>query len=324
MAKNALAVTESGIWETIAGCNAPPPAYDAKMMAVASASVGIEVHAQRKGGLIGALKSEIIELVTGGLAAKTVDDWYEYWARNRFLAFARANASLSSAIDAAFESVEERRQVVERGNAACVSRIAKRLAHLSEDIDAAEDRMRKTCDIIAGLDMSPDPKLRGVDSDCATRLAMTITWYGITINSLAVAAEQDSVPSFLVDFAVSLAKACSTVALRTAHSAADLRSMNPSALVILNASIHPADDGFGYVGEVNELNIETCCETKEEMWSLIVKTVGGYFRAEKARDGLRETLSKFQVNETSEQLLVPLYVRDEGKPRFVDILKVSL
>lgn len=324
MVKKALAVTESGIWETIAGCNAPPPPYDSKMMAVASASVGIEVHAQRKGGLISALQSEIVELVTGGLFAKTKDDWYAYWTRDRIVAFERANALLSSAIDSAFESADERRQVIERGNAACISKITTRLGHLVGDIDKAEDRIREACDIIDGCDMLPDPKLRGVDSDCAVRLSMTITWYGIAINSLTVAADRDDVPAFLVEMFTRLVKGGSMLALRTAQYAADLRSLAPSALLVLNAFIQPADDGYGFVGAVEELNIETCGETQEEMRSLLVKTVSGYFRAEKARDGLRETLSMFRVEGASDHLLVSLYVREEGESRFADIFKVSL
>lgn len=262
----------------------------------------------------------MLRLIHDSLRSVRASDWVEYWVEH-WAMFERLNQAFLTLIEYAYDDASQR--VIEQGNDLCRSRITKKLPQLEQQIRESETKILDACQTALEFRALQDPKLRAVDTECASRFMISTSWFNIAINSLHGACELPQLPelaSFLVEFLRQVADA----ALRATRAATELRAASAAEHVMLSATIKPAEDGYGYVGAVPQLEIETCAETRDEMKDLLADLVRGYFEAEKKRGTLSDTLSGLDIPGHPRKLLVSLYVHDGNETMLTDVVPLAL
>lgn len=266
------------------------------------------------------------KLIEEGLTVGSADEWFQFWMDHweKFDSLYRARCVLYRD---AFATEDELTRVIERSSALCGTAIAERWPPLSGEIQSASEAARNACEMSATFKPLSSKDLRIIDLECAQILGSSLSWFVIALSSLRSLSSTGAHSwndSRMADLLFHLVKETASAATRMASAGAALRNVDPENLIVVEATISAADDGFGYVATLSPLHLETCGETAEEMRYLVREAVRGYFRAEKKNGTLSEALEELEISGEAEHVAVSLYVREGDVTALSDVLILSL
>jgi hypothetical protein len=291
-------------------------------MSFAAGSVHLEDTSNQA---LNAIKIELRNIVREGIDTATGSEtWFAYWTAGRIRAFTRYMKALVSLIEATYGTDHERDEALERGNRACRETIAQTHPSIAASIDESDAQVLRACQIVENFQPLQDLKRRTLDNECARGLDAYLCWYGIAMNSLVCACQEHPTEDGLIEFLHTLVSNASSSALASAQAAAAIRSVPPDEQVVLNARIEAASDGFGFVGAIQELDLETCAETHAETHELLRQLVTGYLAAERSRGDLAGALADLGVTGAPSRILVSMYVQDGGAALLPDVIDLPL
>lgn len=262
-------------------------------------------------------------MIVEGLEARSEGEWFQFWM-DRWERFASLHQARRVLYRAAFATDQELSSAIEQSGVRCGEAASERWPQFSEGMQSALESIRGACELAATFKVLPSKELRVIDLECAQILGASITWFDVAISSLCSPSARPEIGSEVSDLLFMLVRETSSVAVRMASAAAALRDVDPAGLLLVEATISPADDGVGYVATLSPLDLETCGETAEEMRHLVKEAVRGYFRAEKMRGTLAESLAELSITGEAAHVAVSLYVREGDVTALSDVLNLSI
>lgn len=292
--------------------------------------------AQRKISELQVFSHSLRNLILRGLTAPTIEAWSEYWQQpEQWVSFVDFSRALRRALEDLELHEDSHRKGIED---VFWTRLTESHASKAADLQELRSKLAESNAVVRTvLKSTPlrSDELKTVETELIRRFNSAQHWISIGVHSLqlVVEASQQGTPlttsEHLVEGILEISLGHALDALHTANEGAQLR-VPPADKVFatFTSKISATEDGQGFIGACDELELMTCGATREEVHKLVIDLVIGYLSAEARRGNLGRILtSQLRTSENPApshlSLRLPIIDGDSAYCAFVE-MKISV